>query len=69
MIRDQNPVVWYNLACARARLGKAPSAVEALEQALDRGFSNPELLQTDRDLDSLRQRDDFRALLESVSRP
>jgi len=67
MIRDDNPVVWYNLACARARLGHERDAMEALEQALDRGFNRFDLLATDPDLDTLRDREDFKALLASSS--
>jgi predicted esterase len=69
MIRDQNPIVWYNLACARARLGKGAFAVEALEQAIEHGFSNFELLATDPDLDSLRDREDFQTLVNAYSLP
>ena len=67
MIRDRNPVIWYNLACARARLGRERSAVEALEHALEGGFSNLDLLATDPDLDPLRARDDFKALVNSYN--
>jgi tetratricopeptide (TPR) repeat protein len=61
MIHPDNPIVWYNLACARARLGHEDSAMEALEEALDLGFDRFDLLATDSDLDPLRDRDDFRA--------
>jgi hypothetical protein len=62
MIRDDNPIVWYNLACARARLGRKQDAMEALANALEYGFNRYELLRTDTDLDPLRDRDDFKAL-------
>ena len=64
MIRDDNPVVWYNLACVRAHLGQKTAAVEALAKSLELGFNNFELLRTDTDLDPLRNRDDFKALVE-----
>lgn len=66
-IREDNPVVWYNLACVRALLGRDGDAVKALERAVELGFSDSELLATDTDLDSLRNREDFRQLLASVS--
>ncbi len=66
MIRDDNAVVWYNLACVRAVLGEKPEAVEALAKSIELGFNNTELLETDTDLDPLRKRDDFKALLATV---
>ncbi len=63
MIRDDNAVVWYNLACVRALLGKKNDAMNALEKAVERGFNNAELMASDTDLDTLRERDDFKALL------
>jgi len=66
-VNEENPVAWYNLACARARLDRYEPAVEALETALDLGFANSELLATDPDLDSIRGRDDFKAVLASIT--
>ena len=63
MVRDDNPVVWYNLACVRALLGRKNDAVRALARALEHGFNNSELLATDADLDSLRKREDFKVLM------
>lgn len=63
MIRNDNPVVWYNLACVRTHLGRKKEAVEALERALEHGFNRYELMKTDPDLDPLRKRDDFAQLM------
>jgi len=68
LIREDNPVVWYNLACMRARLGRDEMAMEALEQAIEVGFNRTELLTTDEDLDSLRDRDDFKQLLLAAAK-
>jgi predicted esterase len=65
-IRDDNPVVWYNLACVRALLGRQDDAVTALEKALEHGFDDSEMLATDTDLDSLRNREDFKALMDET---
>lgn len=62
-IQEDFAVGWYNLACARARLGREDAAVAALDQALELGFDREDLLATDPDLDTLRDRDDFKALL------
>jgi tetratricopeptide (TPR) repeat protein len=60
-------VGWYNLACARALLGREDAAVAALERALELGFDRDELIATDPDLDTLRDRDDFKALLAALA--
>jgi hypothetical protein len=62
-IRDDNPIVWYNLACARSQLRQKSAAVEALSRSIELGFSNSELLATDTDLDPLRKRKDFQRLI------
>ena len=67
MIRGDNPVIWYNLACVRTLQNRESSAMEALQQALDLGFNRPDLLATDPDLDALRDREDFKALLAAQS--
>ena len=41
--------------------------MEALGQALDLGLSRPDLLATDPDLDTLRDRGDFKTLLAGQS--
>jgi predicted esterase len=67
-VNGQSPVAWYNLACARARLDRGDPALAALTLALELGFTNTELLATDPDLDSLREREDFKAMLASVAK-
>lgn len=67
MIRDDNPVVWYNLACARALLGREGPAVEAFQRSLDLGFNRVDLIRTDPDLDSLRDRDDFKKIVATLA--
>jgi predicted esterase len=67
MIRGDNPIVWYNLACVRALQNREGAAMEALQKALDLGFNRPDLFATDPDLDTLRDREDFKALLATRS--
>jgi tetratricopeptide (TPR) repeat protein len=45
----------------------ATRAVELLQRAIQAGYNNVEYLRKDTDLDSLRGRDDFKKLLESLS--
>lgn len=63
LIRENNPVAWYNLACARARTNHPQAAVEALERAFEEGFNRRDLVDGDPDLDSLRGRKDFEAVV------
>ena len=63
LIRENSPTAWYNLACARARMNHPKAAVEALERALEEGLDRPDLIATDSDLDTLREREDFKAVL------
>jgi predicted esterase len=65
-IRDDSPFVWYNLACAEARLGDGKRAMAALEAAVEKGFDDAEYIRGDADLESLRGRDEFRRLLERL---
>lgn len=44
----------YNAACALARDGKVPQALDTLDAALEAGFDDPSLIEKDDDLDALR---------------
>lgn len=50
-----NPVASYNLACSLAQAAHPEAALDALEHALDLGFSDRGLFAQDHDLDPLRQ--------------
>ncbi len=68
-IRDDRPHVWYNLACAAARMGDAQAALTALDAAVERGFHDAATLRRDEDLASLREREEFRRLLARLETP
>jgi hypothetical protein len=57
----------YNLACVLARQGKLDEAMAALDQAVSLGFNNAKHIETDDDLVPLRERDDFKKLLEKAA--
>lgn len=68
----QGPVAMYNLACAYARLNNKEQAFEWLNKALNAGFPQVNLLQTDEDLASLRDDPRFKetlALGERLTKP
>ncbi len=59
----------YDLACVRAaaqRQADANLAMEALRQAIDAGYRDLEHFKNDPELESLRSRDDFKALLSQL---
>jgi tetratricopeptide (TPR) repeat protein len=65
-LQPDNPDVYYNIACISAKQGKTDDALKWLADAVDRGFRNRELMQVDRDLDSIRNTPQYRSLLESM---
>ncbi|MFI5120399.1 MAG: TPR end-of-group domain-containing protein [Thermoanaerobaculia bacterium] len=52
----------YNAACALARAGKVPQALDALDAALEAGFDDPGLLERDDDLEALHDEPRFAQL-------
>ncbi|MFN9367822.1 MAG: TPR end-of-group domain-containing protein [Planctomycetia bacterium] len=56
----------YNRACCLARLGSAADAIAALDEAVACGWFHHRYAAGDPDLQSLVQRDDFKALLDKM---
>ncbi len=52
-IKNNRPDVWYNLACARARIGRTTDATTALRRAVECGYRDFEHMEGDADLASL----------------
>lgn len=65
---DDHGTSHYNLACAYALSGKKTEALAALDKAVNQGFSNKRLLETDDDLASLRGEAGFKSVVERVSK-
>lgn len=55
----------YNLACSLARAGRADEAIDSLSRAILLGYDDLSHMETDPDLESLREHPDFRALLDT----
>jgi predicted esterase len=66
LIRDDNPVVWYNRGCALARSGRRSQALDALERAVEVGFRDVDLMVGDADLASIRDDERFSALVAQL---
>ena len=58
-----DPMLAYNLACYRALAGRGDEALALLRQSLPRDESLRVHARTDADLESLREREEFRALV------
>lgn len=69
LARAPNAVVSYNLACAETLAGHPDAAFAALDQALERGFTDRRQLTTDTDLAALRGDPRFAALLAKLPAP
>jgi tetratricopeptide (TPR) repeat protein len=63
-IRPQDPVVNYNLACTLSRLAEIDAALDALRKAVRLGYDDLGHIETDPDLDILRELPEFRAILK-----
>lgn len=65
----ERPLYWYNLGCVHARLGQRRQALDALEQAVARGFADRTGMAADEDLASLRGDDRFERLVQTAAGP
>lgn len=68
-IREDDPHNLYNLACALAQAGEVDDALDALQDAMANGLDVTEYLDTDHDLDPLRQAGRFLKLREEILSP
>ena len=59
-----NPSPYYDLSCLLARMGRGDEAVSALKNAFERGYRAFAHIENDDDMDPLRDRPDFKALVE-----
>lgn len=62
-LQPDDAVARYNLACSLARAGNADEAIDALSRAILLGYDDLDHMESDPDLESLRNHPDFLALL------
>jgi dienelactone hydrolase len=65
-ITPNRPIVWYNLACSCAQIGQTEKAMAALGRAVDVGYRNPDYLDTDSDMDPLRNQPGFTEIVQRL---
>lgn len=63
-IQPDNPDVYYNIACIHAKLNNVRESIDWLKKAIDKGFSKWDLLQSDTDLDAIRNSEGYQDLLK-----
>lgn len=56
--------VWYDKTCLLCRMERPDEAVEAMRTALGKGYVDFEHIRADDDLDPIREREDFKAMIE-----
>ena len=53
VLRPDDPIIFYNLACSHALLRQTRAALNALSRAVELGYDDFQHLRVDRDLDNL----------------
>ena len=61
------PGEWYNKACLYSLMGRLDEAIEALKTSFEKGYRSLVHIEHDDDLDPLREREDFKALIEKYT--
>jgi tetratricopeptide (TPR) repeat protein len=61
-INPNHPLLHYNFSCYYALLGNIPKGIDSLKKAIANGFKNRQSLETDPDLENLRQNPQFNVL-------
>jgi hypothetical protein len=65
-LQPENPRVLYTLARASALKGDKRRALDALNKAVQKGFTSVAELERNHDLDSIRDDDQFKKIVESL---
>ena len=68
LIVPDNPRAHYNLACAYALNKDRGRAIEALKKSVEKGFTDRAALESDKELDSLREDADYRRIVEDLKK-
>lgn len=63
----EDPLHYYNLACIEARAGNQTVALAALQNSVDLGFHDLDLIDKDPDLNSIRKDEAFRKMYQVIA--
>jgi len=67
-LAPQDPVVLYNLACSYSLLNQIDKAYRTVKKAVHCGYNDIKFLESDQDLNNLRQDDRFKRFLERMKK-
>ena len=67
-LRPKDPLVHYNLACSFSLMGRLNESLESLEKAIDLGYNDLTYLMNDSDLDSLRNEESYKVLINKLKK-
>ncbi len=59
-----DPGQWYDKSCLYARMGRCEESIAALKVAFEKGFRGFAHIEHDNDMDPVREKDDFKALIQ-----
>jgi serine/threonine protein kinase/tetratricopeptide (TPR) repeat protein len=65
-VDPEDPMMLYNVACAYSILGQTADCLEALQQAVSKGWSDKDWLQHDSDLDTIRNEPKYLAIVQAM---
>lgn len=65
-LKPYDPLVHYNLACSHSLLNKTSPALAALSNAIKLGYNDIEHLENDDDLDNLKNRKEYKTLIDKL---
>ena len=66
VLDSENPHIYYNYACYYSLTGKPEASLEKLKQAIDFGFDKFKQIETDPDLENLRQSTLFKGWAQAL---
>ena len=64
MLQPGDPTIYYNIAAMNALQNNVKEAIEWLKKAIDQGYQNWEMIKTDKDLQNIRNSEDYRKLIK-----
>ncbi|OHB35455.1 MAG: hypothetical protein A2Y08_03745 [Planctomycetes bacterium GWA2_40_7] len=67
-LKPCDPLVHYNLACSYSLLGSVNKSLEFLGKAIDLGYNDIRHMESDSDLDGLRDEDGYKTLINKLKR-
>jgi hypothetical protein len=65
-VDPEDPMLLYNVACMFGVLGRTEECLDALEQAVSKGWGDKAWIEHDSDLDSIRTHPKYLAIMQAM---